>query len=122
MCIDPHAVAKIEVRTALEILERRFEAMAASDVEVSKAGLAQVARLKRLLVSCDSCYSRRRSEFVLRCVMRVLAEVVLRVIETSYCPLSATYRSPRLTYDGRRSNSPFAEVGWTLSSRACKAA
>lgn len=49
MCLDPHALAKIEAREALVSLRGLFETMAASNVEGSRAGLAELATLEHLL-------------------------------------------------------------------------
>lgn len=113
MCLDPHAVAKIEIRAALEVLEARLKEIEASNVEVSGVMLTRVARLKRLLHSCDSCFSRRRSEWLLKLIVRALAEIVFRMIETSNCSQLAATRPPRRIDDCRPSYSappPFLRV------------
>lgn len=105
MCLDPHAVAKIEVRAALELLEARLEEIKASNVEVSGVVLTRIARLKRLLHSCDSCFSRRRSELLLMLIVRALAEIVFRLIETSNCSQLAALSLHRRIDDCRTSDS-----------------
>lgn len=122
MCLDPHAVAKIETRATLDRLETWFESMAASDVEISKAGLALTARLKQLLDRCDESFSRRWSELALEVVIRVLAEVVLRIIGISYCSLPAATSPWSLINDIRRYRAPLAPVGRHFSGRLGQAA
>lgn len=99
MCLDPHAVAKIEVRAAIELLQAQFESIEASNAEVSKAGMVELARLKRLLDECCNCYSRRRSVFLLNCIIRLLAELAFRMIGTSICILIAILESRRWIND-----------------------
>lgn len=82
---DPHALAKIRIRELLEKLEGLFHKIAATNAEVSKAGLEELARLKRRLRWCDESYSRQRSSQLLDWIVRVVAQLIIRAIEASFC-------------------------------------
>jgi hypothetical protein len=81
MGIDPHAVARIHAREALEELEKHFIALADSNSNVSAAGLSRLAVLRRQLDRCTECHSRQRSIVLLMWVLREAAALVVRVIE-----------------------------------------
>ena len=81
MGIDPHAVARIHAREALDELERHFIALADSNSNVSAAGLSRLAVLRRQLERCTECHSRQRSIVLLMWVLREAAALVVRVIE-----------------------------------------
>ncbi|SRR6266487_3731957 len=85
MSVDPHALAKIRTRQLLQDIEQLLTRIAASNAEVSEAGLFELARLRRRLSWCDECYSRHRSRQILNWILKIAAELVLRVIEASYC-------------------------------------
>src|SRR4051794_8119595 len=87
MCLDPHAVAKIKTREALDCMERILVEMAATNTGLSSAGLVELARLKRRLEWCDESYSRHRSQILLVWIHRLFAELVIRVIGPSICLL-----------------------------------
>jgi hypothetical protein len=85
LCLDPHALAKIQTREALDSLEQILVAMAATNTGLSSLGLAQVARLRHRLEWCDECYSRQRSQALLLWVLRLVFELTIRVIGPSIC-------------------------------------
>jgi hypothetical protein len=85
LCLDPHALAKIQTREALDNLEQILVAMAATNTGLSSLGLAQVARLRHRLAWCDECYSRQRSQALLSWVLRLAFELMIRVIGPSIC-------------------------------------
>ena len=118
MCLDPHALAKIEARCALRQVRARFEAMAASNAEESVAGLRELARLEHLLDRCDNCFTRERSVFLLDCAIRLLADLVFRWIGSSYCIQTATVSSRIRINDFGHVAAVSAAVGWHLPTGA----
>ncbi len=82
MCPDPRAVAMVEVRAALAGLESYLRHTATRKTEVSATWLERLAVLRTRLDWCSECYSRRRSRLLLARVIRELAELTIRVIET----------------------------------------
>jgi hypothetical protein len=85
MCLDPHARAKIEMREAIESLERVLLSTRSTNPKLSEAGLVQLARLKHRLRWCDESHSRRRSQLLLMWVAKLVAEVAIRVLGASFC-------------------------------------
>lgn len=115
MCLDPHGLAKIEARCALRQVRARFETMAASNAEESMAGLRELARLEYLLDRCDNCFTRRRSVFLLDCVIRLLAELVFRMIGSSNCIHAAMVSSRIGINDPGHVAAVSPAIGWHLS-------
>jgi hypothetical protein len=90
MCLDPHAVAKIETRMMLDSLEQLLVDLANSNANASAAGLAELAVLRHRLSWCNECYSRHRSQLLLSWIQKRAADLVLRVIEASFYQQSAS--------------------------------
>jgi len=86
---DPHAVARIRARALLDELEQLLLAMRATNTGVSASDIAVVRTLKRRLGWCEGCYYRYRSVAMLLWVLKKVAELVIRVVETSICKVSA---------------------------------
>lgn len=90
MCIDPHALAQIQVRESLDSLELILTEIAATDSGLSSVGLKELTRLRHRLDWCTECYSRRRSQLLLMWIVKNVAELVMRIImRPSFCSLLA---------------------------------
>ncbi len=98
MCLDPHAVAKIEARELLDRVERLLRSMEATSAGVSDAEFNKIAKFRRRLAWCDECCSRRRSKLILLWVVKRIGELLLNVIETSSCNQTGPM-VPRKQYD-----------------------
>src|SRR4051812_2864940 len=102
--MDPHAWAKIRTRESLESLERLAVLTGATNAEVSRAMLFDIARLKHRLTWCDGCCSRARSIKLWCWIVRAIAELLVKWMGTSSCTLFAVWKALRLTYDTRHDN------------------
>ncbi len=97
--MDPHAWAKVRTRESLEALEQLANLIGATNAEVSRAMLLEVARLKHRLEWCDTCYSRARSIKLWCWVVRCMAELLIKWLGTSRCTVLAVLTAPRFSYD-----------------------
>src|SRR4051794_13917136 len=96
--MDPHVWAKVRTRESLESLERLANLVGATNAEVSRAMLFEIARLKHRLEWCDSCYSRARSLLLWCWIVRAIAELLVK-LGTSHCRSLALLTAPRYLYD-----------------------
>jgi len=119
MCLDPHARAKIEMREAVESLERVLLRLRSTNPRLSDAGLFKLAWLKRRLMWCDESDSRERSQKLLMWVAKILAEVLIRVMGASFC-FQAAAQLPLSRYANNRKHDKDAPADrWTLASGVC---
>jgi hypothetical protein len=121
MCLDPHAVAIIHVREALENIDCYLHGLAADNTEVS-AAIRKIAALKRQVDRCSGCYSRRRSKRLLAWIIREAAELVVNVTETLPRIISVAPRSQWRIYGTGRSHSKPSKCGRLHSKGICNAA
>jgi hypothetical protein len=121
MCLDPHAVAILQVREALENIECYLHRLAADNTDVS-AAVSRLAVLKHQVDRCSGCYSRRRSKRLLAWVIREAAELVVRVTETLPRIFSVAFWPQWRTYELGRSHSSSSNCGWLFSKGVRRAA
>lgn len=119
MCLDPHAVAVIKAREALEQLEvfvQRFDD-GADNGALKASLLGRIHVLRKRIEWCYMSYSRQRSVLLFQWIVRAVSEVVMEILKALNCLLSAAVM-PRCTYDAR-SNDPLpATVRGTFAGRA----
>lgn len=82
MCLDPHAVAVINLREALDHIERYVRITDTDRSSVSVAEYDRIATLRATLDRCSGCYSRRKSKRLFSSVLKEASELVVRVTET----------------------------------------
>lgn len=118
MSLDPHAVAQIQTRIALELLEQILRDLAHSNAKASAAGLVLTAKLMVRLHWCHECYSRHRSQKLLDWILKKAAELVLRVIEASFYQQSVAARRRWSIHDARQYDSRTQKLGGPFAKTA----
>jgi len=118
MSLDPDAVRRIRARELLEQVEVLCDRIDSTHSEVSMAVRSRIAALKCRLCWCDGCYSLRRRQLLLDWVIRGIAELILRMVETLFCIHGAAARRNR--YDARP-NHPLPKTGsWAFADSPCE--
>jgi lipid-binding SYLF domain-containing protein len=82
MCLDPHAVAVINLRETLNHIEHYLRDTDTGKSSVSVAEYDRIAALRAKLDRCSACYSRRKSKRLFSSVLKEASELVVRVTET----------------------------------------